>query len=326
LIAPHDRGRCIDAVDYHGRMDLRKVDLNLLVAFDALISEGNVTRAADRLGIGQSAMSSTLGRLRKLLDDPVLVREGRGLVATPLAESLLEPVRAILADVEQVLSQGRTFNPATDARTFTVLITNYHLALTFMHPLLASLAVSAPHVRLHIEPTGGDFADRLRRHEADLLIIPRESYADYRLFPHKVLYRDGYVVMADRYHPDIGDEISYEQFCTLPYIATWTGHERSYVESQLDLTKVPRNVEIVTEYGIAPFLLRGTRFITVIHERLAAAIGEQTQLKLLKMPIELPPMTETMIWTTRTDRDPAHQWLRRRLADLATQIAAAGRA
>ncbi len=302
-------------------MDLRNVDLNLLVAFDALVSERHVTRAAARMGIGQSAMSSTLGRLRRLLDDQVLVRDGGGLVATPLAESLLEPIQAILVDVEQVLDQGRTFDPATDARTFRVLLTNYHLALTFLHPLLARLGIEAPRVNLHIEPAWEDFATRLARHEADLLIVPADAYADYRRLPHRELYSDRYVVAVDRNHPEIDDAITYEQFCTLPYVATLTGRYSSPLETQLDLLGVPRNVEITTEFGIAPFLLRGTRFITVIHERIATALVDQADLKLLEMPVErLMPTTEVMVWTARTDADPAHQWLRQQLLDLAAQI------
>ncbi|WP_432841947.1 LysR family transcriptional regulator [Dactylosporangium sp. CA-092794] len=303
------------------RVDLRRVDLNLLVAFEALVAERSVTRAAGRLGVGQSAMSSTLGRLRRLLGDPVLVREGRGLVPTPLAESLLEPVRGILIDIEQVLTHRGQFDPATDARTFLILLTNYHLTSTFLQPLLARLAVEAPRVRLHIEPPGDDFASRLQRHEVDLLIIPREAYPEHHLFPHRELFSDRYVVAVDRDHPDIGDEITYEQFTSLPYLATFSGRHRSPAEIQLDLIGVPRNVEITTEFGIAPFLLHGTRLITVIHERLARQVAEQNNLKLLRPPIEhLHPMTEIMVWTNRTDRDAGHRWLRECLLELAAQV------
>jgi DNA-binding transcriptional LysR family regulator len=302
-------------------VDLRRVDLNLLVAFEALVTERSVTRAATRLGVGQSAMSSTLGRLRKLLGDRVLVRDGRGLVVTPLAESLLEPVRGILLDIEEVLAQRNNFDPTTDARTFSILVMNYPLTYTFLHPLLARLDAEAPRVRLHIEPAADDFAERLQRHEVDLLIVPREVYPGYHNFPHRVLFTDRYVVAVDRDHPEVGNEISYEQFCTLPYLATWSGHFRSLAEMQLDLLGVPRNVEVMTEFGIASFLLRGTRLITVIHERLARRIADLANLKLLKVPVDgLPPTTEMMVWTNRTEADAGHRWLRRRLQDLAVEI------
>ncbi|CAJ1510060.1 LysR family transcriptional regulator [[Mycobacterium] burgundiense] len=302
-------------------VDLRRIDLNLLVAFEVLVTERSVTRAATRLSVGQSAMSSTLARLRKLLGDPVLVKDGRGLVATPLAESLLTPVRDILGNIEQVLSQRDNFDPTTDARTFSVLVTNYHLTYTFLLPLLARLDVEAPRVRLHIEPTGDDFADRLRRHEVDLLITPRELFPDHRDLPHRALFSDGLVVAVDRDHPEIGDEITYEQFCSLPYIATWMGQHPSLSELQLDHLGVPRNVEVTTEFGIACFLLQGTRLITVVHERLANMVADTANLRLLRPPIEgLQPVTEIMVWTNRTDGDAAHRWLRQRLLELAAEV------
>ncbi|MFD4831292.1 LysR family transcriptional regulator [Streptomyces uncialis] len=301
--------------------DLRRIDLNLLVAFEALVCERSVTRAAQRLGVGQSAMSSTLARLRKLLHDPVLVRRGRGLVATPMAESLLEPVRAILVDIERVLAGRTEFDPRTDARAFTLLMTNYHLTYSFLHPLLVRLEAEAPSVRLHIEPPADDFAERLRRHEVDVLITPGESFPGLQRMPHRTLFTDRYVVAVDRDHPDVGDEITYEQFCTLPYLATWSGRSRSHLEAQLDLLGVPRNVEITTEFGIAPFLLRGTRLITVLQERLARDLADQTRIKLLEPPIEhLQALTETLVWSERTDQDPAHRWLRQQLIDLAAEI------
>ena len=126
---------------------------------------------------------------------------------------------------------------------------------------------------------------------------------------------------VDEDHPDIGDTISLEQFSTLPYLATSSGHLRSLAEMQLDFLGVPRNVEITTAFGLAPFLLKGTRLITLIHERLADRVAEAAGLKLLEPPIpRLQPITEIMLWTKRTDGDTSHQWLRQRLLDLAQEL------
>ncbi|WP_353509344.1 LysR family transcriptional regulator [Intrasporangium sp.] len=301
-------------------MDLRRVDLNLLVAFDLLITEGSVSRAAARMSVGQPAMSAILGRLRKLFGDPLFIREGRGLVATPLTESLAEPVRDLLTHAEAVLSQGSQFDPATANRTFSVIANDY-VTMTFLHPLLARLTSEAPGIRLHIFPTGDDFADQLRRNLVDLLIVPREAMEVHADFPHHVLYRDRYLVAVDEDHPDVGDTITAEQFSTLPYLATSSGHLRSLAEMQLDFLGVPRNVEITTAFGVAPFLLKGTRLITLIHERLADQVRETAGLKVMEPPIpRLQPITEIMLWTKRTDGDKAHQWLRQRLLDLAQEL------
>lgn len=295
------------------------MDLNLLVAFDVLMAEGSVTRAAERLSIGQSAMSSTLGRLRRLFNDPLLVRDGRGLTPTPLAESLAGPVHDVLTGIEQVLTQRTTFDPATAERTFSVIANDY-LAMTFLQPLIRQLSAEAPGIRLKVFPTGDDFADQLRRDQADLLIIPREAFEDHALFPHRVLFQDRYLVAVDRDHPEVGDQITAEQFSTLPYLAAASGHLRGLSEMQLDFLGVPRNIEITAGFGMAPFMLRGTRLITLVHERLGLLIQEAAGIRLLDPPVpQLQPITEIMAWTRRTDEDPGHRWFRRRLLDLASR-------
>lgn len=305
-------------------MDLNRVDLNLLVAFDVLMAERSVTRAAQRLSIGQSAMSSTLGRLRKLFGDPLLVRDGRVLVATPVADALVEPVRDVVNRVEWVLSQPRGFDPATASRTFSIIANDY-LSVTFLQPLMRILDSQAPGIRLHITPTGNDFVERVSRHQADLLLVPREAFAQIARvedFPHQVLFRDRYVCAVDVDHPNVRDEVTIEQFSTLPYLAMSSGTLKSLAELQLDFLGVPRNTEVTAGFVAAPFLLKGTRMITLMHEILARRVAGMAGLRILDPPIpRLQPITEMMLWSVRYDADPGHQWLRRTLADLAVEIA-----
>jgi DNA-binding transcriptional LysR family regulator len=262
-------------------------------------------------------MSLTLGRLRRLFDDPILIREGRGLIATPLAESLTEPVRDLLTGIENVLSQRDHFDPTTAERTFSVIANDY-LTMTFLQPLIGRLSTEAPGIRLHIFPTGDDFADQLKRNRADLLVMPLEAFEAHAQFHHRVLFRDRYLVAVDADHPDVGDEITLEQFSTLPYLATSSGHLRSLAEMQLDFFGTPRNTEITAGFGMAPFLLRGTRLITLVHERLGHKIREAAGIRLLEPPLpRLQPITEIMAWTNRTDQDPGHRWFRQSLIELA---------
>jgi DNA-binding transcriptional LysR family regulator len=299
-------------------MDLHRVDLNLLVAFEALLAERSVTKAAERMSVGQSAMSSTLGRLRKLLDDPVLVREGRGVVATPLAESLVDPIREVLTDIEHVLSRKRTFDPARDERTFSVVVTD-QLATTVLHPLLVQFATEAPGVRFRLDASHDRYRERLARHEVDLVIVPREAVDQPNAdFLQQELYSDRYVVGADRDHPEIGDSISIEQFSQLPYLATFAGERKTVAEMQLDWLGVERNVALTASLAAAPYLLRGTRLITLMLERVAREIADRANLKILEPPVHgLRAITEVMVWAKRTDFDPAHIWLRERLGSLA---------
>lgn len=314
--------RSIDQGDAAGTGDgvtgLAGVDLNLLVAFDALMSERSVTRAAERLSVGQSAMSATLGRLRRLFDDPLLVRQGRELVTTPLADSLIGPVRDALSTIEEALWTARPdFDPATARRTFSIVASDY-VTLVFLRPLLARLASEAPHVRLHLRPVTADFRDQLRRNLADLLIVPREVLGQAHDFPSSPLFSDRYVCAVGRDNPDVGDTITLDQFSAQPYLAYNVGVLTSVAEQQLDAAGIPRNVEVVAEtLVLAPHLLSGTRLLTLLHERLARAMPAQLDIRLLEPPMPLSPITEVMSWTTRHEHDPAHVWLRRRLLHLA---------
>lgn len=313
----------IDVIGILAIVDLNRVDLNLLVAFDVLMDERSVTRAASRLSVGQSAMSSTLGRLRKLFDDPLLVREGRALVATPVAEALVEPVREVLNRVESVLSRSRGFDPATDHRTFSIIANDY-LTVTFLQPLIRVLDVRAPGVRLRITPTGDDFVERIRRHQADLLLLPREAFARFAPvedFPHRVLFQDRYVCAVDADHPEVRDEITLEQFTTLPYLAMSAGPAvPSLAEMQLDVLGIPRNTEITAGFVTAPFLLRGTRMVTLTYETLARRMTALAGLRTFEPPVpQLPPVTQMMVWPARFDGDPGHQWMRQTLIDMAAE-------
>ncbi|MBS1891593.1 MAG: LysR family transcriptional regulator [Actinobacteria bacterium] len=300
-------------------MDLNRVDLNLLVAFDALMSEGSVSRAAQRLHVGQSAMSSTLGRLRDLLDDPVLVRDGRRMVPTPLALSLMAPVREALDRVEMILSATDGFDAAQTQRTFTVIGSDY-TSLTFVNPLIDRLNVDAPGIKIRLIPPGDDYTDRLRRGQADLVIMPRAVFTEHRSFPNVQLFQDRFVCAVDADNAAVGETISLRQFSSLPYLATSCGHEISSGEAQLDRLGIARNTKVTTAMGLAPILVSGSDMITLIQERLAWIMAPRTTLRLLEPPMSLRPIHQLMLWAPRSEDDPGHRWLRQRLIAMADEL------
>jgi DNA-binding transcriptional LysR family regulator len=298
--------------------ELHQVDLNLLVALDALLAERSVTRAAERLCVGQSAMSSTLARLRRLFDDPLLVRDGRVLVPTPFGVSLAKPVREVLDGVEAILAGRSAFDPCHDERTFSVIASDYTM-VTFLTPLMARLEEEAPGVRLWVTPPGDDYVERLARGRVDLVVVPREVFAPHREFPHRPLFEDRFVVAVDADNDTVGDTISLDEVSALPYLATSCGHEVSPAEAQLDALGIVRNTEVTTAFGLAPLLLRGTRRIALVHERLAWFLADQTSLRLIEPPMPLQPIHQLMLWANRSEHDPGHQWLRQRLTAFADQ-------
>ncbi|MFE7629146.1 LysR family transcriptional regulator [Kocuria sp. NPDC057446] len=299
---------------------LRNVDLNLLVALDALLTERSVTKAAQRQHIGQPAMSTALGRLRRMFDDPLLVRSGRGLTPTPLGESLEGPVRKLLADADALLAVRRRFDPTTDQRAFSVIASDY-VALVLLRPLLRRLAVQAPNVRVHIRPVQEDYADQLRKGATDLVILPRDVLPTQLQFPHEPLFTDEYVCTVGTDHPTVGAEISLEQFQTEPYLAYNAGPLPSIAEQQLDALGISRNVEVTTQtFVLAPFLLYGTRLITLLHRRLVLSIQDQAGLRTVATPIPLRPIQELMVWTHAVQEDPGHIWLRQQVRQLADEL------
>lgn len=302
-------------------MHLASVDLNLIVALDALITERNVSRAADRLLVGQPAMSSTLARLRSLFDDPLLVRDGRGLKATPLAESLVEPVRDVLAQLESIINVRTAFDPLVDSRTFSIIASDY-VALVLLRPLLARLPLIAPNVQIHVHPVDPDHMTLLRRGQIDMVVMPRELLPSHLEMPFETLFVDTFVCVVAADHPDVASHVDVEQFSRLPYLASNQGVLPSIVETRLDAFGVTRNVEMVAQsFVMAPFLLPGTRLITVIQQKLAAMLMEdRSTYKILQPPVELAEITEVMTWGPQQTSDAGHAWLRAQLRELARHI------
>ncbi len=301
------------------RVDLNRVDLNLLVAFDALISERSVTHAARRMSVGQSAMSSTLARLRKLFDDPLLFRDGRKMIATPLAESLAKQVRDVLDQIESILADRTGFDPARAQRTFTITASDV-LSVILLKPLRARLAIEAPSVRVRVSPPAVDDAERLRRNQVDIVVTPREAFTDYRSFRNTFLFSDRLLSAVDRHNEAVGEKLSLEQFSSLPYLATSCERSITTAEAQLDRLGIPRNVEFSTTFGMVPTLVSGSRMIALVHERLALAIADQTTLRLLEPPMPLQPIHLLMLWTSSAETDPGHTWLRRRILSLSAEL------
>jgi DNA-binding transcriptional LysR family regulator len=307
-----------------GRVDLHRVDLNLLVAFDALMAECSVTQAARRLNVGQSAMSSTLARLRKLFDDP-LIREGRGLAATALAESLTKQVREVLLQIESILTHRTDFDPTGADRTFRIVASDV-VSIILLKPLRERWAVEAPGIRILALPPADDDAEKLKRDQIDLLVTPREAFVGYDRYRSAFLYTDRMLCAVDVHDEAVGQELSIAEFSSLPYLATACGRGTTTAEAQLDRLGIVRNVEFSTTFGMVPSLLSGSRMIALVHERLALALADQTTLRLLEPPMPLQPIHMLMLWTSHAETDPGHTWLRHQILSLVTEPEASSEA
>ena len=308
-------------MDMDGPAALRRVDLNLLIPLDALLEHRHVSRAAESVGIGQSAMSAALARLRRLFDDPLLVRNGRVHELTPMGQSLVEPVRAVLVGIEQMLITKPHFDPATDERTFTVVASDY-VTLILLRPLLERLYVEAPRVTVNVIPVSGATEVELEGARVDLVVMPRELSRTMLRFPNRALFTDRYVAAVWNQHREVGHELRREQLEQLRYVRyNQTGGGAAYIDIQLAELGIEPVVALSTlSFTLVPWLLPGTSLFAFVHERLVRSMPVRRELKILEPPIPLRPIVETMFWHPVFHSDPAHHWLRECVATLAANL------
>ncbi len=302
-------------------MDLSRMNLNLLVPLAVLLQTRNVTKAGQRLNLSQSSMSATLARLRTAFDDPLLVKTGRDMTLTPYAESLIEPVQRILSDIETVMTHRPGFDPAMDGRTFTVVASDYS-TLFLLRPLLERLQAEAPNVVLDVHPLQDDSAERIKNDTADLLVVSEQLAAQHLPdYPRRTMFRDRFVVAAWEANTSLTDSTTLEDFRLMRFAQYVTGHRLNLADKALDDLGVVRQVEVRTASQLlVPFLLTRTPLVALIPERLASATRDVAELRYIDPPVPLPAISDACAWHPRRSGDPGHQWLVRRLSDLAASL------
>ncbi len=302
------------------RDELYRLDLNLLLALDALMTESSVTRAAERMNVGQPAMSAALARLRKFFDDPLLVRQGRSLVPTNRALELIAPIREALDGLESTIREGRAFDPTTSRRSFTIMASDYVL-LMFLGPLLAELRNQAPNVRFEIFPVTADAAPSVVRSQFDLLIYPDELVADEPMLRSRTLFTDRLVCAVASDHPEVGDVMTEHQFRTLPSVSFRSSATATISDMRLQQAGYERPLAIEAQsFVVQPLLLSGTTMMTLLPERLGRYFASRNDIRLVEPPVQLSPLREAAFWSARADADPAHRWLRQRLSEAAARM------
>jgi DNA-binding transcriptional LysR family regulator len=306
--------------DSGDEMNLGQLDLNLLVVLDALLREQNVTRAAARLHMSQPATSAALARLRKVLDDPLLVKRGRYMQLTPRAETLVGPVREVLAVIEQRIVARPGFDPARDQRVFSLVASDY-AGMVLFRPLLERVGGLAPNLRLELGGLSPGTLSSVARDEMDLVVLP-----DALAQPELVGDCSSAPVISDRYvgavwsrHPLAGKPLTPEALARYPYLAfVGPGGGASLMDEDLEEAGIVCRVEATTVNFIAmPFLLAGTELITIIPERLGQQVGAAADIALLEPQFRLRPISESAYWHSRRDADPGHRWLRAQLNAIA---------
>ncbi|MBR1222450.1 LysR family transcriptional regulator [Bradyrhizobium sp. U87765 SZCCT0131] len=299
-------------------MNLRTFDLNLLLAFDAVLRERSVLRAAKALGLSQPALSHALNRLRHLLKDQLFVRTPAGMTPTPRAEQLALPVRKALNDLQLAL-EAEIFSPATAERHFRIAVNNY-AAVVLAAPIIAACRALAPRIRLSLRPSGTlDLADLLERGELDLVVSARD--APFERFAAQPLITDHYVAVLRRGHPALRRKLTLSVFAELPHLAiSSSGEDISFVDTILAAHARSRIVALDVPYLSAGAALVQSNLVAVLGRQIAEEFRRAYPIEMRDLPFDAPRLRSNMMWHRRFDDQPAHRWLRDTIASTAAAI------
>lgn len=296
-------------------------DLSQLVALDALLQESHVTRAADRLGLSTPAVSHALARLRERFGDPLLVRAGRSMVLTPVAEALRPVVRDAVAHAERVFATPAAFDPQVADDELVIAVSDYVL-LVLGRALDRAVLRGAPRLRLRFVPNRLEDPQGLREGEIDIAIgIYGELPAELKT---RVLLTESFVCLVREGHPEAERGLSLAAYARLSHVqAAPRGQPGGYIDELLEERGLSRHVaRAVPYFSSAVDLVAQSDYVLTVPSRVAAAVAGDRRLRILKPPLPLEPYALSMVWHPRLDEHGAHRWLRDRLVACAEETAA----
>jgi len=296
-------------------MRFNHLDLNLLVALDVLLEEQNITRAAERLHMTQSATSGVLGRLRTYFEDELLVQVGRKMQPTPYALELAKPVREVLLTIQSSITAKPVFDPAASKRHFRLVTSDYLISVLFAQ-VIQKIHQEAPHITFEMLGPGDNSGELLIRGEVDLMIVPERYIIEGH--PSRLLFEEEHVCAVWQGNTQVGDSLTLEQYMEMGHVSVGFGRSRhmSIEEWFMNQYGFNRRLEVITnDFNTLPQLVVGTQRIATMHQRLARLYAEYLPLRILQPPVKIPVMREYMLWHRSVDGDPMHRWLRERISE-----------
>jgi DNA-binding transcriptional LysR family regulator len=311
-------------------VNLKNIDLNLLVYLDVLLRERNVTRAAESLGISQPAMSNGLRRLRKLFSDPLLVRTSSGMSPTERAENLQPMVREVVASIKNVVQPDRQFDAASADRVFRIAVSDYGESTLLPH-MLRRMRSDAPDVTLDIlTPSDVSYQD-LERGSVDLVINRFDELP--QSFHQRPVWRDGFSCIFSHQNP-IRSKFNLESYLEAGHVwVSKTGmgigvgmepdaiQSLGWVDEALARLGKKRRIRVFTRHYIAAMRLADLRdLIITVPSRAANLLKDDPSVVIVPPPFEIPKLELTMAWSPLLQHNPAHQWIRRLIVDVAHDV------
>jgi DNA-binding transcriptional LysR family regulator len=300
-------------------MNLNDVDLNLLLAFDILMEEKSVTKAARRLCVSQSAMSHTLRRLRSLLDDPVLVPSPGGMLPTQRSVQLIGPVREALALLDRAITPPVRFDPKNSDICFVLGSTDY-VEYVVLPPLIKLLALVGPNIRIRLKRFApADVEEHLEKRKLDVVIRLHQSVSN-RL-QSALFIRESPVVLARVDHPCVDKSMTREVYCSLRHVVIDSVEMSDRVQQLWQLHDMQRTVALRSpNFLSAPIILAESDLIATLPLKIARMFVRGGRLKIVPFPLQVGQFDLEMVWHPLLEKDPPQQWFREQLKVVAGEL------
>ncbi|MBW4651721.1 MAG: LysR family transcriptional regulator [Kaiparowitsia implicata GSE-PSE-MK54-09C] len=304
-------------------INLAAIDLNLLVAFEALLERHSVTKAAEQLQIGQPAMSAALSRLRILFEDELFVRLGRQMQPTLKAQAIAPGILSALQQIRQAVTASQTFEPTSSDRTFTIGSSDY-TSFVLVPPLLELSHQTAPSINLRMIGFEKDsIGDLLEQGEIDLALgvfpdPPRQTQWE-------PIFEERFVGIARQGHPALQQgTMSLESFAQLSHALTTLRRDTSgAIDKALHERNLERRIAFTTPHMmVLPFAIASGDVVAAIPRRIALRLATVCDLAIFELPIETKPWTVSMLWSTLSDQDEANRWLRNTIKVISQKVGA----
>ena len=301
-------------------MNIALVDLNLLIVFDAVMRERNVTRASKRIGMTQPAVSNALNRLRHLAKDDLFIRTSEGVVPTARAISLAPPIRQAINLVENAFDPS-SFDPKKSDDTFNIAISNYTASIIFP-PLAEILEKKAPNINIRSKQLGD--VDLLRELEAANIdfIIAGQQLIEGKKFISSPLYEEDFVCVMRKNHPlGVKNQLTAKEFAAAKHLmVATTGKAFGFVDYLLETKGLKRRVAMtINQFLVAPSIIRKSDMILTCSRRVAERFKLEG-VKILPIPLITNPLKLKIIWHQRADSNPGNKWLRGKIIDICKNI------
>jgi DNA-binding transcriptional LysR family regulator len=301
-------------------MRFEKLDLNLLVVLDVLLTTQSVSRTAERVFLSQPATSLALGRLRDYFKDDLLRPVGKALVLTPLAAELVKPVRDVLLRVQAITRAQPSFDPRTSARRFVIDSSDY-VTCVLLGEVVKRAASRAPSMQFDLRARSPQSPELLQSGDIEMLITP--AFALVASHPSESLFEDSYACLVCKSHYPGQSALTSDQYFEGSHIGVeWGGGRRlTYDQRLLAVGKRPRRQDVIApSFTLVPELLVNTNRIATLPTRLAQRFASRFPLRVTPCPVDIPPFTEHMQWHKYQDLDPAIAWLRGLMHEVASEM------